>query len=231
MTDHDSLAERGRALEEEYFRRKGRELIEKMRLATAAEQARGEMAWAEGEITSAERGLLVKFARSRGIDEDSVADHQLTQRMTHRPDESVLHGARRLTAAVLSSGSSQAAGLLTADDLVAYCEQIAAASGSILGLRIGSISFEERALLSPLASDLKEGETGLSDRRHERSRPQHLRSPVCLPAGPAIPDPSPGHRASTAHPSATASALARRQLSSRQPTPTHQGPRRTARPG
>ena len=43
MTDHDSLGERGRALEEEYFRRKDRELIEKMRQASAAEEARGEM--------------------------------------------------------------------------------------------------------------------------------------------------------------------------------------------
>lgn len=191
MTDHDSLAERGRALEEEYFRRKDRELIEKMRLATAAEQARVEMkrttgvddpallgelqalgftpetvallpvvpvlemAWAEGGITSAERGLVVKFARSRGIDEASVADAQLTQWMTSRPDETVFQGARRLIGAMLSSGASEAVDRLTADDLVAYCERIAAASGGIFGLRMGSISPEERVLLSQLASDLK----------------------------------------------------------------------------
>lgn len=191
MTDHDSLAERGRALEEEYFRRKDRELIDKMRLAAAAEHARGEMgrrtglddpallkelqdvgftpetvvllpvvpvlemAWAEGEITSAERALIVKFARSRGIEEHGAADEQLTQWMTSRPDETVFRGARRLIAAVLSSGSDQAVGRVTADELVAYCERIAAASGGILGLRLGSISSEERALLSDLASDLK----------------------------------------------------------------------------
>lgn len=39
MSEHDSLHERGRALEDEYFRRKDRELIEKMRRKAAAEEA------------------------------------------------------------------------------------------------------------------------------------------------------------------------------------------------
>lgn len=40
MTDHDSLHERGRALEEEYFRRRDQELIEKIRKAADADAAR-----------------------------------------------------------------------------------------------------------------------------------------------------------------------------------------------
>jgi DNA-binding phage protein len=190
MTEHDGLAQRGRALEEEYFRKRDRELIDKMRQAAAAEQGRGElgrktglddpallkelqdlgftpetvillpvlpvleMAWAEGEITPAERSLIVKFARSRGVDEHSAADGQMTEWMARRPDQAVFRGARRLIAAMLSSGSSPG-GRLTIDDLVAYCEEIAAASGGLLGLRIGSISVEEKALLSRIASDLK----------------------------------------------------------------------------
>lgn len=43
MSDKDIFAERGRSLEEDYFRKKDRELIEKMRKAAAAEQARSEM--------------------------------------------------------------------------------------------------------------------------------------------------------------------------------------------
>jgi len=39
-----------------------------------------------------------------------------------------------------------------ADDLVKYCEEIASASGGMLG--IGRISAEERALLSSIAADL-----------------------------------------------------------------------------
>ena len=40
----DALSRRGHALEEEYFRRKDRELIEKLRQAAAADRARNDMA-------------------------------------------------------------------------------------------------------------------------------------------------------------------------------------------
>jgi hypothetical protein len=40
MIDHDAFQERGRALEEEYFRKKNRELVEKMRRDAADERAR-----------------------------------------------------------------------------------------------------------------------------------------------------------------------------------------------
>jgi hypothetical protein len=39
MSEHDSLHERGRALEDEYFRRKDRELLEKIRHKAATEEA------------------------------------------------------------------------------------------------------------------------------------------------------------------------------------------------
>ena len=191
MTEHDTLGERGRALEDEYFRKRDRELIEKMRQAAIADKTRGELgqktglqdpallkelqdlgftpdtvvllplvpvlevAWAEGGITPAERDLLVRLARSRGVAEDSVADRQLNAWMTSRPAPSVFAHAGRLTAAMLASGSDQVTTGLTADELVAYCEKIAAVSGGILGLRIGSVSLEEKSLLARIASDLK----------------------------------------------------------------------------
>jgi hypothetical protein len=189
MADHDAFAKRGRALEDEYFRRRERELVEKMRTAAAAEQARGELgkktglqdpsllqelqdlgftpetvmllplvpmleiAWAEGGITASERHMLVKLARSRGIDEHSAADRQLQTWMTSRPDPAVFERAGSLIAAMLSSGSEEVRGGLTGEDLVAQCEKIAAISGGILGM--GYISREERELLSRIASDLK----------------------------------------------------------------------------
>jgi hypothetical protein len=191
MTDHDALADRGRALEDEYFRRRDRELIEKMRQGAIANQVRDElgqktglhdpallkelqelgftpdtvvllplvpvleMAWAEGGITAAERNLIVRLARGRGVVDDSVADRQLREWMTNRPDPSVFAHAGRLTAAMLAEGSDQVTRGLTADELVAYCEKVAAASGGILGLRLGSISAEEKLLLSRIASELK----------------------------------------------------------------------------
>lgn len=190
MSDHDAFAERGRALEEEYFRKKDRELVEKMRKAAAAAQARGELskqtgisdptvlaelqelgftadtvillplmpvlelAWAEGGITTAERQMLVSLARSRGIAEDSAADRQLTAWMTERPAPEVFTKAARLISALLDAGAPAAKGL-TAEQVVKYAEQIASASGGLLGLPIRAISMEERDLLARIASDLK----------------------------------------------------------------------------
>jgi len=187
MPDHDGVAKRGRALEEEYFRKKDRELIEKIRQAAAAEQVRKDtgrkiglddpvllkelhdlgftpetvgllplvpiiqMAWAEGGITKAERELIVRLARSRGVEAGSAADRQLTEWMTNPPDAGVYGRARRLIRAMLDAGSTDT-GDLNADDLVKYCEDIASASGGILG--IGRISAEERALISSIAADL-----------------------------------------------------------------------------
>ena len=187
MPDHDAFAKRGRALEDEYFRKKDREFIEKIRQATATEQARKDLgrkaglddpellqelhdlgftpetvgllplvpiiqvAWAEGGITKAERELILRLARNRGVGAGSAADRQLAEWLTSQPAETVFARARRLIRAMLDSGSAQA-GELTADDLVKYCEDIASASGGILG--IGRISAEERALLSSIAADL-----------------------------------------------------------------------------
>ena len=48
MPEKDSLRERDRSLEEDYFRKKDRELIEKMRHATAAEEERQALAKTSG---------------------------------------------------------------------------------------------------------------------------------------------------------------------------------------
>jgi hypothetical protein len=188
MPEKDIISERGRSLEEDYFRKKDRELVEKMRLAAAAEEQRQQlaqksglsdpallqelselgftpdtipllplipvlrMAWAEGGITSAERDLLVRLARSRGIVEASAADRQLASWMATRPGDDVFQRASRLIRAMLDAGASETSDL-SADDLVEYCERIAAASGGILG--IGRVSAEEKQLLSSIASDLK----------------------------------------------------------------------------
>jgi hypothetical protein len=188
MPDKDMIRERGRSLEEDYFRKKDRELIEKMRQAAAADEQRqqlakksglddpellnelGElgftpdtipllplipvvrMAWAEGGVTSAERELLLRLARSRGIGEGSVADRQLASWMATRPSDDMFQRASRLIRALLDAGASETADL-SAGDLVEYCERIAAASGGILG--IGRVSTEEKQLLASIAADLK----------------------------------------------------------------------------
>jgi hypothetical protein len=187
MADRDSLHERGRAFEDEYFRKKDRELIEKLRRAVAADQARQslssstgvsdpalltelqelgfapdtvsllplvpilQMAWAEGGVSTAERDLIIELARSRGIEPRSAADQQLAAWLASRPSDDTFARATRLIRAMLDAGSTP--GGLSAEDLIKYCEDIAAASGGILG--IGRISAEERALLVRLADDLQ----------------------------------------------------------------------------
>lgn len=186
MSDKDVFAERGRSLEEDYFRKKDRELIEKMKQAAEAEESRREMgartgltdpamladlqelgftpetvallplvpvvqvAWAEGGVTNAERKLLTDLARSRGIQAGSPADRHLQDWLVHEPDQAVFNKATRLIRAMLESGGGTD---LTADDLVKYCENIAASSGGMLGM--GRISAEERELLAEIAAALK----------------------------------------------------------------------------
>jgi hypothetical protein len=187
MSEDNPLAERGRGLEEDYFRKRDRELIEKMRKASAAEDARRaletktglhdpallqeleqlgftpetvallplvplvQMAWAEGGVSDAERKVIVQLARSRGIQEASAGDRQLSSWLSSRPHADVFARASRLIRAMLDAPGGEEK--MTAEDLVNYCESIAAASGGILG--INRISAEERALLNTIARDLK----------------------------------------------------------------------------
>lgn len=188
MADYDSIHERGRALEEEYFRKKNRELIEKMRIQADRDDARRgmvsatglndpemlqqlenlgftadtvallplvpvvQMAWVDGNVTDAERNAILKIARTRGIAEASAAFRQLTAWLANRPSPGVFESATRLIRAMIDA-PVQDAQKISPDDLVAYCETIASASGGLLG--INKISSEERALLASLAGDLK----------------------------------------------------------------------------
>ena len=111
-----------------------------------------QVAWAEGGVSRAERSQIVALARTRGIAEGSPADIQLGDWLSARPPALVFAGATRLIRAMLAAGSAETHDL-TADDLVKYCEGIAAASGGVLG--IGKISAEERAALNDIAARLK----------------------------------------------------------------------------
>ena len=111
-----------------------------------------QVAWAEGGVSPQERALIVDLARKRGVQEGSAAEGQLTEWLHERPDESVFTRAARLIRAMLAAGSQETHDL-SSDDLVKYCENIASASGGLLG--IGRVSSEERALLKRIAEQLK----------------------------------------------------------------------------
>ena len=193
MSDGEFLDDRRRASEDDYFRKKDRELIEKMRHAAAAERTASELrsktglsdpallaslqdlgftpdtigvlplvpivqiAWAEGGVSQAERDLIVKFARERGIAAGTPADALLDDWMTRKPSDAVFAHAARLVRAMLDAGGTGGANAggasWSADDLIKYAENIAAASGGVFGL--GKVSSEERATLAQITAALK----------------------------------------------------------------------------
>ena len=186
MIEDDGITNDIRSREEEYFRRKDRELVEKLRRTAEASEARRalestsgihdpvmlqelealgftpetvnllplvpivQVAWAEGGVSGDERDLIEQFARERGIAAGSAADQQLTVWLEQRPSEEVFSRATRLIRAMLEQPG---AGALTVDDLIHRCEEIAAASGGMLGFR--KISGDERVLLGRIQSALK----------------------------------------------------------------------------
>ena len=109
------------------------------------------MAWIEGGVTPAERDKILEIARARGVLDGSAADAQLRTWLAARPSDEVFTRAQRLIAAILDTDVSGTLNL-SADELLAQCEQIAAASGGIFG--IGRISAEERTLLEQVGADL-----------------------------------------------------------------------------
>jgi hypothetical protein len=185
---NEGITDDVRKREEDYFRRKDRELLERMRQASETEQSRRELesatgiqdagliadleelgftpetikllpiipvlqvAWAEGGISSSERTMLAELARSRGITAGSAADARLTEWMDQRPSDDTFRKANRLISAMLDS-PAVAGGQMSADELIKYCEQIAAASGGFFG--IGKVSSEEREALQQIAAEIK----------------------------------------------------------------------------
>jgi len=188
MSENEGITNDVRSREEEYFRRKDRELVEKLKKAGEATAARAaleassgihdpaslqelealgftpetvillpiipivQVAWAESGVSDSERALIQQFARERGVEAGSAADDQLQQWLVERPSEDVFARATRLIRAMLDHPSEQGKAL-SVDDLVHRCEEIAAASGGILGF--GKISSEEKALLGRIQSALK----------------------------------------------------------------------------
>jgi hypothetical protein len=188
VADKDAFAERGHSLEEEYFRRKEKEVIEKMRRKAEVEAQRrrlGEQAgvadqdvlrdleelgftsdtvhllhlvpliqtaWAEGNISPKERDLILRAARSRGIEAGSSADAQLMRWLTDRPSEDLFERTLRIIRAILQSRppEEREAG---ERDLLSLCTAIAAASGGIVGF--GAVSEDERRILAHISEELE----------------------------------------------------------------------------
>jgi hypothetical protein len=186
--DQDGITHDIRSREDEYFRRKDRELVEKMRKAAAENLGRQQLeaqtgihdpallqelealgftpetvsllplvpivqvAWAEGGVSEAERELILQFARERRIEPQSAAGRQLTAWLESRPSDEVFARATRLIRAMIDNPALDRTDL-GIEDLIHHCEEIAAASGGVLGFH--KISAEERTLLGQIEAALK----------------------------------------------------------------------------
>jgi hypothetical protein len=188
VAERDAFSDRRRGQEEEYFRKRERELIEKMRKRAADEANRRalgqqtgladeeiledlrslgytsetvmllhvvplvQIAWAEGSVSDAERALIVKAARSRGVAPGSAADLQLTDWLTNRPSDEFFERTLRAIGAVLEARAPDERDS-GRRDLLSYLSAIAEASGGLLGF--GAVSSEERQLLARVTAELE----------------------------------------------------------------------------
>lgn len=197
MADSDAFGTRRRGLEEDYFRRREQELVEKIRLRAEEQagrrrlaettgvtnediltdlQALGytaetvrllhllplvQIAWAEGDVSDRERGLIVEAARSHGVEPGSEADRQLADWLSTRPSEDFFGRTLRIIPAILEAGPSEEREARHRS-LLDYCSAIASASGGLLGF--GKVSDEERRLLSRISEELQRSHSAAAER-------------------------------------------------------------------
>lgn len=191
MPDKDIFAEREHWLEEEYFRKKNQELIEKIRLRQQKEAEREHMgealgvtdqdllsalqdlgyteetikllhliplvqvAWSEGGVADSERELILKVARSRGVEPGGAADLQLSKWLDEKPPEQFFENTLHAIGLIFATLPPEQRAA-SSQDLISYCAQIAAAvSGGFFGR--GKITDEERATIAHIAAEIGQG--------------------------------------------------------------------------
>jgi hypothetical protein len=109
-------------------------------------------AWAEGNVSARERELIIKAARSRGIQAGTAADRQLNGWLTDRPSEELFEKTLRAINAILQARSPEDREA-TERDLLSLCTAIASASGGFVGFH--AVSDEERQILAHISEELE----------------------------------------------------------------------------
>jgi hypothetical protein len=104
------------------------------------------VAWADGQLSDAERKLLLEAAGHRGIAAGSEAHTRLLALLAKRPDGRFFETTFEMIRAMRAGDPG------SVEDLSALCKGIAEASGGVLGL--GKVSGEEKAALEEIARQL-----------------------------------------------------------------------------
>jgi alkylhydroperoxidase family enzyme len=121
-----------------------------------------EVAWSDGSVSAKERAGILEMAGARGITDGSPAHQKLLGWLGNRPDSVLFGRARRVMRDLLASMTEDRREMASRD-LVAACEEIAAASGGILG--IGSrTSAEEREVIKRVAAEIQKTHEGVARR-------------------------------------------------------------------
>ena len=146
------LEDREHVVEEEYFRRKERALLSTLQATGFTPDTLGllfvvpliEVAWADGDVSSGERQLILETAARRGIAPDTSAAMELRGWLDQRPTNQLFDVAFEAIRMMLKTEEPDT----RADDerdLIASCTRIAEATGEVLGLV--RISHNERECL------------------------------------------------------------------------------------
>ncbi len=179
-----------KASEEEYFRKKEQELVEKLKKKAAAEAHRKglaeavgldnkqildvlqdmgfdrstvtllflfpllQVAWSDGNVSDEERALILKAARTHGVEEGSAAHKHLDVLLRTPPAPILFDRALTVIQDLLRFQKGEAK-QSTSTKLIDACEKVAAASGGFLGLG-PKVSAKERSVLRRIASAITE---------------------------------------------------------------------------
>jgi len=114
-----------------------------------------EVAWADGEISHAERDTILHIAKQRGVVPGSADDHQLRDWLAHRPSNEVFQTALdaiRVGLSVLPPAESHQ----RIETMIKACDDVAKAAGGITGLlQLEGVSHEENAVIAAIRSHLE----------------------------------------------------------------------------
>ena len=115
-----------------------------------------QVAWAEGKVTEPERESILRFARSRGIEDGSPAQAQLLAWLQTRPPQAVFDTAIEVIKAGLAEFPANEREERIAKILQA-CREVSEASGGLAkALGVGSgVSSDERSVLDVVTAALR----------------------------------------------------------------------------
>ena len=121
-----------------------------------------EVAWADGEVSHAERDTILRIAEQRGVEPGSADYRQLLDWVAHRPSDEVFHTALeaiRIGLSVLPPDESEK----RIATMIKACEDVANAAGGIAELFwLDGVSYAESVVIAAIRSHLQSKKAGPS---------------------------------------------------------------------